>query len=233
MEVKVGTSGYSYKPWRGRFYPEKLPEAEMLGFYAQHFPTVEINNTFYRMPAAAVLTRWSAETPEAFTFVLKSPQRITHHKRLLGVDDDVRHFFETCSVLGAKQGPVLFQLPPHLKQDLARLASFLLMLPPNTRAVLEFRHESWLTEETYDVLRRHRAALCVADVDEGEGLPATLVPTASFGYLRLRRAHYDPLSLADWLARVRGQPWEQAFVFFKHEDEARGPAYAEELCALL
>jgi uncharacterized protein YecE (DUF72 family) len=233
MEIKVGTSGYSYKPWRGRFYPEKLKEAEMLRFYAQRFPTVEINNTFYRMPAAALLSRWSDETPDHFIFVLKSPQRITHHKRLFGVDDDVRYFFETSAVLGPKRGPVLFQLPPHLKQDTARLEAFLVQLPPGTRAALEFRHESWLTQETYDVLRRHQAALCVADVDEGDGLPATLLPTAGFGYLRLRRAQYTAADLATWMERVRAQPWDAAFVFFKHEDEARGPAYAEEFCALL
>ena len=232
MELFVGTSGYSYKPWKGRFYPEKLKDAEMLRFYATRFPTVEINNTFYRMPAASLLARWHGETPAAFRFVLKAPQRITHHKRLAAVDDDVRYFLETSAVLGEKRGPLLFQLPPYLKRDASLLAAFLLLLPPGTRAAFEFRHPSWFVEEVYALLRRHGAALCLADVDEDERPLDQIVSTADWGYLRLRRAEYGASDLADWRARIQAQPWQQAFVFFKHEDEARGPAFAEQFARL-
>jgi uncharacterized protein YecE (DUF72 family) len=209
-----------------------MKDAEMLGFYASRFPTVEINNTFYRMPAASLLTRWDAETPAAFRFVLKAPQRITHHKRLTAVDDDVRYFLETSAVLGAKRGPLLFQLPPYLKMDAGLLGSFLVLLPPGTRAAFEFRHPSWFTDEVYALLRRHGAALCLADVDEAERPLDAIVPTADWGYLRLRRAEYSEADLADWQSRVRSQPWQEAYVFFKHEDEGRGPAFAEQFLGL-
>jgi uncharacterized protein YecE (DUF72 family) len=233
MQLFVGTSGYSYKPWKGKFYPEKMKEAEMLRFYATRFGTVEINNTFYRMPAPAMLSRWDAETPPPFRFVLKAPQRITHHKRLAAVDDDVRYFLETSAVLGEKRGPVLFQLPPYLKMDAALLAGFLLLLPPGLRAAFEFRHRSWFTEEVYALLRRHGAALCLADVDEDERPLEQIVPTADWGYLRLRRVDYTAEDFAAWHARIRSQPWQEAYVFFKHEDDARGPAYAEQFQGLL
>ncbi|MGH9884629.1 MAG: DUF72 domain-containing protein, partial [bacterium] len=232
MELFVGTSGYSYKPWKGKFYPEKLKDAEMLRFYAQHFRTVEINNTFYRMPAASLLSRWSGETSDAFRFVLKAPQRITHHKRLAAVDDDVRFFLETSAVLGEKRGPLLFQLPPYLKMDASLLGAFLLLLPPGTRAAFEFRHQSWFTEEVYTLLRRHGAALCLADVDEDERPLDEIVSTADWGYLRLRRAEYGAEDLASWQTRIRAQPWQQAYVFFKHEDEGKGPAFAEQFVSL-
>jgi uncharacterized protein YecE (DUF72 family) len=232
MQLLVGTSGYSYKPWKGKFYPEKMKEAEMLRFYATRFGTVEINNTFYRMPAPAMLSRWDAETPEPFRFVLKAPQRITHHKRLAAVDDDVRYFLETSAVLGGKRGPLLFQLPPYLKMDAALLAGFLVLLPPGLRAAFEFRHKSWFTEEVYGLLRRHGAALCLADVDEDERPLEEIVPTADWGYLRLRRLEYSTDDLAAWKARICSQPWQEAYVFFKHEDDARGPAYAEQFQSL-
>jgi uncharacterized protein YecE (DUF72 family) len=233
MDVLVGTSGYSYKPWKGRFYPEKLKDAEMLAFYATRFPTVEINNTFYRMPAPALLGKWAQETPERFTFVLKAPQRITHQKRLGDVDTDVRYFLESAGALGAKLGPVLYQLPPYMKKDAPRLRAFLERLPPQPPAAFEFRHETWFDDEVISALREHGRALCLAEMDE-QGKPGgTLVPTASWGYLRLRRAEYSDADLTTWADRIRAQPWERAFVFFKHEDEARGPELAERLTTLL
>ena len=163
MRIRVGTSGYSYKPWKGPFYPEDLPDAQMLAFYGEHLPTVEINNTFYRMPKREVLERWAGAVPESFRFVLKASQRITHQKRLKNVAEEIRYFFETAAVLGERLGPVLFQLPPFSKKDAPRLRDFLAGLPEGARAALEFRHESWFDEEVYGVLREGRAAHCLAD----------------------------------------------------------------------
>jgi uncharacterized protein YecE (DUF72 family) len=229
VELHVGTSGYSYKEWKGRFYPEKLKAAEMLAFYAGRFGTVEINNTFYRMPRPELLQGWAAEVAAnpAFVFVLKAPQRITHVKRLLpDAAEDLGHFVSTARVLGARLGPLLFQLPPFLKKDVARLRSFLGLLPADVRAAFEFRHESWFDDEVYAALREAGAALVVSDTDETPPEGPPLVPAADFGYLRLRRSEYDDAALARWRARIAAQPWRAAFVFFKHEDEGRGPELA-------
>ena len=228
MRVLVGTSGYSYKPWKGRFYPEKIKDAEMLAFYATRFPTVEINNTFYRMPAAALLEKWAQETAAGFTFGLKAPQRITHQKRLGDVAEDLAYFLETAGALGDKLGPVLYQLPPYMKKDLDRLRAFLARLPPHPPAAFEFRHPSWFEEDVWRALREHGRALCIADTDDDE-TRAPAVSTASWGYLRLRRADYAEADLARWAETIRTQPWERAFVFFKHEDEAKGPELASRL----
>jgi uncharacterized protein YecE (DUF72 family) len=231
MRVFTGTSGYSYKEWKGRFYPEKMKEADMLAYYAGRFPTVEINNTFYRMPAPDLLRKWGEQTPETFTFVLKAPQRITHHRRLAAAEDDVAYFFDTAKALGPKLGPVLFQLPPYMKKDLDRLQAFLARLPPDPPAAFEFRHPSWFDDEVRDALRARGAALCLADTDEE---PLTdIAVTAPWGYLRLRRLAYSEADIAAWADRVRAQPWERAFVFFKHEDEARGPEFASTFAARL
>jgi uncharacterized protein YecE (DUF72 family) len=224
MHVLTGTSGYSYKEWKGRFYPEKMKESEMLAFYAGRFPAVEINNTFYRMPAPDLLRKWAEQTPETFTFVLKAPQRITHRRRLVDVSDDVSYFFQTAGALGGKLGPILFQLPPYMKKDLERLKAFLDLLPAAPRAAFEFRHASWFDEEVRGALRDKGAALCLADTDE-EPLTDVAV-TADWGYLRLRRTTYTEADVTAWAERVRAQPWQRAFVFFKHEDEARGPEFA-------
>jgi uncharacterized protein YecE (DUF72 family) len=230
MKVRVGTSGYACKQWKGSFYPEKLKEADMLAFYASRLPTVEINNTFYRMPAKPALAKWVEETPETFTFVLKAPKRITHEKRLGDVADPVAHLFEAASVMGAKLGPVLFQLPPFFKKDVPRLRAFLDLLPAGQRAALEFRHESWFADDVYDALRAAGAALCFADTDQGSTPP---VATADWGYLRLRRTEYDGAALAGWAKTIHAQPWRETYVFFKHEDEGKGPAFAARLIELL
>ncbi|HEX9163798.1 MAG TPA: DUF72 domain-containing protein [Thermoanaerobaculia bacterium] len=225
MRVLVGTSGYSYKEWKGTFYPEKLPAAKMLSFYASQFDTVEINNTFYRMPEAKMLDKWADEVPEKFVFVLKAPQRITHQKRLAGAEDDVHHFFETGAELGPKLGPVLFQLPPFAKKDVARLRDFLAVLPKHPVA-FEFRHETWFDDEVFGVLHDHDAALCAADTDEIEDPAKLTMSTASWGYLRLRRTGYGEGDIEQWARRVEQQNWSSAYVFFKHEDEGKGPAFA-------
>lgn len=231
MRLHVGTSGYNFPEWKGSFYPEKLPAKKMLEFYASKLATVEINYTFYRMPKPEIVTAWAATVPDGFTFVLKVPQRITHIQRLKDVDDPLRYFCETAQGLGPKLGPLLLQLPPNFKQDTARLANVLAQLPPGVRCACEFRHASWLAEDTYALLRQYNAALCIADTDE---TTTPLVATADFGYLRLRDEGYAGDELAQWVTRVRelGQRWTDAFVFFKHEEHGMGPKLAAEFLSL-
>jgi uncharacterized protein YecE (DUF72 family) len=223
MRILAGTSGYSYPAWKGTFYPPALPASRMLAAYAARLPAVEINATFYRMPQARTLAAWRAEVPPEFVFALKAPQRITHSKRLAGVEDEVGFFLRTAAELGQALGPVLWQLPPTLARDLPRLRALLALLPRGGRHAVEFRHASWRSDDVLAALSEAGAALCVAD-DEAGTTP--LAATAGFGYLRLRRPDYDDAALARWAGVVRAQPWSDAFVFFKHEDEARGPDYA-------
>ena len=221
-EFLVGTSGFSYPAWRGPFYPEKLPAAGMLGFYATAFPAVEINNTFYRMPAPKMLASWVEQTPAHFRFALKAPQQITHRLRLKEAAEPTREFVRRSEALGEKRGPLLFQLPPNLKADNARLETFLAALPSGLEPAFEFRHESWFRDETWSLLRAHGAALCIAQTDD---LDTPLVATAPFGYVRLRR-EYEPAALADWAARLRAvEGWQRVYVFLKH-DEGQAPALA-------
>lgn len=233
MRVIVGTSGYSYKEWKGTFYPADLPAAKMLPFYAGHFGSVEINNTFYRMPEEKTLTKWASEVPDDFTFVLKAPQRITHQKRLAGAEGEVRQFLDVSKVLGPKLGPLLFQLPPYQRKDTPKLREFLSLIPSETRVALEVRHDSWLADDVYDALREHDAALCLSDTDEVADSDALLVPTASWGYLRLRRTEYPGDTLTEWARRVEAQSWSDTYVFFKHEDEGKGPAFAKQFISAL
>ena len=181
MKLLAGTSGYSYKEWVGPFYPEKLPANEMLRYYADRFKTVEINNTFYRMPAEAMLAQWSDQVPDHFTFTLKAPKRITHDLRLREAESHVAEFVRRAGALGSKLGALLFQLPPYLKKDLPRLQEFLQLLPPGTRAAFEFRNTSWHDDEVYETLRgrrrhpvrhRHRRRRHALRRDVGLGLPA-------------------------------------------------------------
>jgi uncharacterized protein YecE (DUF72 family) len=230
MQILVGTSGFSYAPWRGSFYPEKLPASRMLAYYAERLPAVEINNTFYRMPNPETLRNWAAETPPAFRFVIKSPRRITHERKLADVGDSLARLHEAAGALGDKLGPVLFQLPPFLRKDVPLLATFLAQLPPGMRAALEFRHASWFDPEVYETLRGRDAALCIA---ESEELATPLEATATWGYLRLRRQDYGEAELASWAERLRAQSWSTAYVFFKHEDEGKGPALAGRLREIL
>jgi uncharacterized protein YecE (DUF72 family) len=231
MRVRVGTSGYSYKEWKGTFYPEDLPASEMLRYYAGRHDTVEINNTFYRMPSRKLLERWAEQVSPEFSFVLKAPQRITHHKKLANAGEDTAFLLQSAQVMGDTLGPFLFQLPPWFKKDAPRLKEFLGHLPAGTRAAFEFRNSTWFDDETYDVLRSHGVALAVSDTD-GETEPA-IVPTADYGYLRLRRAGYDQAALAAWAERVQAQPWSAAWVFFKHEEAGTGPRLASSFREML
>lgn len=225
MRTFVGTSGYSYKEWKGNFFPEDLPASKMLGFYSGRFNTVEINNTFYRMPAPAMVAKWAEQVPETFVFALKAPQTITHRRQLNDAGDALGFFWKTARELGPKLGPVLFQMPPFFKKDLGRLRDFLRLLPEDCRAAFEFRHPSWFADDVYEILKTAGAPLCLADVDDEE---PPLVATGNWGYLRLRRTAYDAERLRAWVERIRAQPWESAYVFFKHEDEGKGPQFAAQ-----
>ncbi len=227
----VGTSGFSYAPWRGHFYPKELASEDMLKFYASVFGTVEINHSFYRMPTPALLTGWRRQTPLRFRFALKAPQRITHHLRLKDAAEPAREFVRRADMLGEKLGPLLFQLPPHLRADRDRLDEFLRALPQGSEPVFEFRHASWFTEEVYDVLAANRAALCIADT---ESLTTPLVATAPFGYVRLRRDDYSPADLADWAMKLKEiTRWKRVYVFLKHDDAGKAPALASAFIGAL
>jgi uncharacterized protein YecE (DUF72 family) len=224
MTLHVGTSGFSYKEWKGPFYPEDLPDKEMLSFYAERLNAVEINNTFYRMPSVKLLDGWAEKVPEEFSFVLKASRRITHQKRLKEAEDPLSYLLETASSLGSRLGPMLFQLPPYLKRDVERLESFARLFPDGFRAAFEFRHESWFDESVYEVLRAQEFALVTADT--GDEKPAPVVSTAPYGYARLRREEYAAAELDEWVGRLTGQGWGDLYVFFKHEDAGAGPRLA-------
>jgi uncharacterized protein YecE (DUF72 family) len=230
MNLYVGTSGYSYKEWKGTFYPDDLPEKQMLRFYGERFRTVEINNTFYRMPKETVLQDWGAEVPAEFRFVLKASQRITHMQRLKDAGDSVAYLLKVARALKERLGPLLFQLPPNMKKDAPRLRDFLRLLPPDRPAAFEFRHQSWFDEEIFGLLRERQSVLCIAEAENDLEIP--FVSTADWGYLRLRRPDYGDAELKAWGERVRQQPWKEAFIFFKHEEEGKGPEMAKRFLEL-
>ncbi|HYA47530.1 MAG TPA: DUF72 domain-containing protein [Burkholderiales bacterium] len=229
MQLLAGTSGFSYKEWVGKFYPEKLPGEAMLRYYAERLPTVEINNTFYRMPAESMLARWAAEVPDRFEFTLKAPRRITHEKRLRESGPDVAEFLRRAEALGAKLGAILFQLPPYLKKDLPRLKDFITLLPAGARIAFEFRNESWQAEDVYATLHERGATLCVTDTEEGD---TPFVATSDWAYLRLRRTHYDDGELRAWAERIAKQPLARVYVYFMHEDDALGARFAQRFIEL-
>lgn len=230
MQFRIGTSGYSYPKWKGSFYPEKLPQKEMLSYYAERFTTVEINGTFYKMPAKTDLISWAKQVPSGFRFTLKAPQVITHFKRLKDVAEPTRELFKIAAALKIRLGPILFGLHPNMKKDLPRLQEFVRLIPKPTKAAIEFRDASWFDDDVFDCLRKHRVALCIA---EGEDLPKTpLVSTAGWGYVRLRRENYTKKSLAAWIEKIRSQSWKDAYVFFRHEETGTGPKFANQFIEL-
>jgi uncharacterized protein YecE (DUF72 family) len=230
MNVLVGTSGFAYPEWKGSFYPSDMKAKDMLHYYASQFRSVEINNTFYRMPKETLLQQWAEQVPDEFTFVLKAPQRITHMMRLKEVEEPVSVFLERAGALGPKIGPLLFQLPPSMKKDMGRLTAFLAQLPADRRVAFEVRHESWYDDEVYEALRARDVALCIADADDFQ---TPFAATAGWGYLRLRRVQYSEAALKTWCERITSQPWRDVFVFFKHEDEATGPRLARQFISML
>jgi uncharacterized protein YecE (DUF72 family) len=230
MKVYAGTSGFSYKEWKGPFYPEDLAASQMLSYYAGQLPAVEINNTFYRLPKESVLAGWAEQVSREFRFVLKASQKITHIKRLRDAGPELEVLLHVAGALGDTLGPILFQLPPNMKADVPRLRAFLDLLPPGARAAFEFRHPSWFEDEVFDELKSRHCALCTADVDEEPAPP--IRATADWGYLRLRRKDYDDATLRSWTQQIAQQAWTTAYVFFKHEDAGTGPRLAREFLAL-
>jgi uncharacterized protein YecE (DUF72 family) len=225
--VLVGTSGYNYPEWRGSFYPEKFATDKMLGYYAERFPTVEINYTFYRLPNEKILSGWAAGTPNGFSFTLKAPRRITHDARLQRCEDLVQTFCRTARTLGPKLATLLFQLPPNFKKNVDVLRAFLELLPDGTRAAFEFRHDSWLGADVFDALRARNAALCVAD---SEKMTTPVEMTADYAYFRLRDEGYQDDDIVRWGRTISALPdTTDVFVYFKHEEQGKGPEFAKRL----
>ena len=230
MEWLAGTSGYSYKEWKGVFYPEDLAAGAMLSYYAERLPAVEINNTFYRMPRSHVLESWAEAVPADFRFVIKASRRITHHAKLEDTGDAVGFLSSRVARLEDKLGCVLFQLPPFLRKGAERLDAFLAAWPRELPAAVEFRHASWFDEEIADILSKHGAALCVSD--DGKLETPGFLATTDWLYFRLRRPGYDDDALRDWIARADATGASRGLAFFKHEDEGAGPRLAAGFLSL-
>ena len=221
-EVRVGTSGYVYPHWRkGVFYPAGLPAKQELGYYAERFPTVELNNPFYRLPTAEMFQRWRESTPGDFEFAVKASRYITHIKRLRDVSDELALFLERAGPLGPKLGPILFQLPPTQQVDLERLRAFLELLTPDRRWVMEFRHPSWHTAPVYQLLAAHRTALCIP---VGGAVHPDRITTAPFTYIRMHRGAeptggFTPEELRTWAAQVRAleAAGKDVYVYFNND----------------
>jgi len=226
MNLFAGASGYSFKEWKGGFYPADMKPDGMLAFYSSRLPTVEINNTFYRMPKVEMLQNWARTTPAEFRFAIKASRRITHFAHLKPESaDSVAFLYRSLEALGDKRGPVLFQLPPLMKKDLPRLSAFLQLLPPGHRAAFEFRNESWFADDVYEALRNAHASLCLSEREDND--PPPLVETAPWGYVRLRLETYSDADLEQWARQLRATTWQDVYVYFMHEPTA--PAYAQTL----
>ena len=226
--ILVGTSGYNYPEWKGSFYPSDLPARKMLGYYAEHFSTVEINYTFYRMPTEKILGEWASTTPEGFMFTLKAPRRITHQARLRDCEDLLDTFCSRALTLGPKLGVLLFQLPPWAKKDVELLTTFLGWMPGDIRAAFEFRNSSWYASEVYAALRDKNLALCITDTEKDT---APMEMTADYTYFRLRDEGYKPSDIARWGDTIaeHASDLKDAFVYFKHEEEGKGAEFTQTL----
>jgi uncharacterized protein YecE (DUF72 family) len=226
MRIHIGTSGYNYPEWRGTFYPAELASSKMFGFYSQRFRTVEINYTFYRMPTPKTTKGWHDQAPPGFLYTLKAPRQLTHDRRLVNCEEPLARFVDAARGLGAHLGTLLFQLPPNFRCDVGKLSAFLAAMPKDVRPAFEFRHDSWLTEEIYALLRSHGTALCIADFGDKT---TPLQATARHGYFRLRDEGYQKADLETWAGRVldRAADWDDAFVYFKHEEQGKGPEFAK------
>lgn len=230
MTLYAGTSGYSYKEWKGSFYPEKMSPKDMLSYYASHLHAVELNNTFYRLPQRSMIETWKSQVPENFRFSVKASKLITHFKRLKDAARETRLMLDTISALEDRLGAVIFRLPEDMKKDIKRLEAFLKVLPPDTPAVFDFRHPTWFDDEVLALLRSQNRVFCVSDIED---LPDNYTyKTAAWGYVRLRRVQYSQSDLVEWSKRIRAQKWKDTYVFFKHEDEGTGPKLAARFLAL-
>ena len=226
--IWIGTSGYNYPEWKGSFYPNDLPAAKMLPYYAARFPTVEINYTFYRMPTEKLVAGWAAQTPSPYKLTLKAPRRITHDNRLKNCGPLLASFCHAAGTLGDKLGALLFQLPPNARKDLTIFDAFLDELPPRACAAFEFRHASWLDDEVFERLRRRNLALCVADSEKMQTPPRI---TADYAYFRLRDEGYTPDDIERWAGIIARETrtCRDVFVYFKHEESGKGPEFAKLL----
>lgn len=230
MTLYVGTSGYSYKEWKGRFYPEKIPAEDMLSYYASHFQAVELNNTFYRLPQKSMVESWIAQVPADFRFTAKASQRITHIKQLKDAAYETRLMLERMSAFEDRLGAVVFRLPPEMKKDIQRLEKFLKDLPADVPAAFQLEDPTWADDDVSALLRSQNRVLCTIDTEE---MPAShIVKTADWGYVRLRRVNYSESELKEWIARMKAQKWKHTFVFFKHEDKGTGPKLAAQFLKL-
>jgi len=227
--ILVGTSGYNYPEWKGSFYPADLPAAKMLSYYSARFPTVEINYTFYRMPTEKILAGWVPQVPAGFRFTLKAPRRITHDARLTNVESMTASLCALATnALGPGLGAFLFQLPPSMKKDLPKLEAFLDTLPAKAEAAFEFRHPSWFDDGVFAALKARNKALCVAD---SEKLKTPVEVTADYAYFRLRDEGYGTKDIEEWGVKIAAlqSRCRDIFVYFKHEEEGKGPAFARLL----
>lgn len=226
----VGTSGYSYKEWKGSFYPESIPAKDMLSYYASRFNTVELNNTFYRMPQESMIETWKSQVPDSFRFTMKASQLITHFKKLKDAARETKIMLQRYAAFEDLMGAVLYRLPPDMKKDIKRLETFLKHLPANPPAAFQLEHQTWLDDDVFALLRSHNRALSITDTNE---MPLTQIEnTADWGYIRLRRVNYSKPELKKWIARMRAQEWTNTYVFFKHEDEGTGPKLAAQFLKL-
>lgn len=230
MTLYVGTSGFSYKEWKGSFYPEKISPKEMLSYYASRLQAVELNNTFYRRPEKSMVESWKAQVPDNFRFSVKASQGITHFRRLKDAGDATRLMLESVSALEDRLGAVIFRMPENFEKDIKLLETFLKELPHDTPAVFDFRHPTWFDDEVAALLRSQSRVLCTSDIEELPG--SDIVKTADWGYVRLRRVRYSERELKEWISRIKAQDWKHTFVFFKHEDEGTGPKLAAQFVAL-
>lgn len=231
MNLLCGTSGFSYKEWKGPFYPEKHADNEMLSYYAERLSAVEINDTFYRMPKENILQAWADKVPDNFRFSIKAPRKVTHFKRLKETTEECESLFKTIHSLGSKFGCILFQLPANFQKDVKRLQTFLDLIPADINAAFEFRHQTWLDYDTYQILKSKNCALVLTETDEA---PETkFIETADWAYLRLRRTQYSEQELKDRMEKIKNSRWNNVFVFFKHEDEGTGPRFAKQFMALI
>jgi uncharacterized protein YecE (DUF72 family) len=221
--IRIGTSGFHYKHWIGPFYPEKLQLSKMLDVYMQHFDTVELNATFYRLPPKKAVAVWRESTPENFLFSAKGSRFITHMKKLKDPEPALDRYFDHLDALGAKLGPIVFQLPPFLQPDLERLDTFLSALPGGHQYAFEFRHPAWHNEEIYRTLRKRNAAFCPYDI---AGFQSPIVVTADFVYVRLHgpgpgpyQGSYSDEALRAWAGRIRewSQTLKDVYVYFDND----------------
>jgi uncharacterized protein YecE (DUF72 family) len=234
----IGTSGWHYDDWRGIFYPDKLPKAGWLEFYASHFPTLELNNTFYRLPPETVFTKWYESTPPGFIFSVKVSRYITHIKRLKDCAKEVDNFMSRATLLKDKLGPLLYQLPPGLHRDDDRLKAFLDVLPRGFKHVIEFRHASWFEDGVFEILHKYNTGFCIFNMPK---LTSPLISTSDFAYIRfhgkdsLYSSSYSDEEMEDWAEKITAlaKKIKAAYIYFNNDTAGYALRNAETLRSIL